>query len=111
MSDVISRRDAVEVIRECFDKNGLNPDICIDGIMSLPDIAQGEENRQHDGKTVYYAERISKVSTDDDYAGWTCPNCGKFYVNSKPFFYKYCPECGALYGGRHRLLNRKMKEI
>lgn len=50
-----------------------------------PDVAPGES-----------AEWISKVvSTDGDYAGWTCSNCGKFYANSKACFYKYCPECGA----------------
>lgn len=85
MSDVISRRDAVEVVRKWFDVIGLNPDICIDGIISLPDVAPGE-----------CADWISKVvSTDGDYAGWTCSNCGKFYANSKACFYKYCPNCGA----------------
>lgn len=34
--DLISRQAALEVVSRYFDLIGLNPDICIDGILSLP---------------------------------------------------------------------------
>ena len=36
MSDLISRQEAVDVVRKWFDKIEQNGDICIDGIISLP---------------------------------------------------------------------------
>ena len=36
MSDLISRQAAIDVVEKWFGKIGLNPDICIDGLISLP---------------------------------------------------------------------------
>ena len=36
MSDLISRQAAIDVVEKWFGKIGLNPDICIDGRISLP---------------------------------------------------------------------------
>ena len=34
--DLISRQAAIDVVEKWFGKIGLNPDICIDGLISLP---------------------------------------------------------------------------
>lgn len=47
MSDLISRTDAIDVVRKWFDKIELNGDICIDGIISLP-TAQPERKPYHE---------------------------------------------------------------
>ena len=36
MSDLISRQAAIDVVEKWFGKIGINPDICIDGLISLP---------------------------------------------------------------------------
>ena len=36
MDDLISRQAAIDVVEKWFGKIGLNPDICIDGLISLP---------------------------------------------------------------------------
>ena len=44
MDDLISRQAAIDVVEKWFGKIGLNPDICIDGLISLPS-AQSELRR------------------------------------------------------------------
>ena len=36
MNDLIDRQAAIDVVEKWFGKIGLNPDICIDGLISLP---------------------------------------------------------------------------
>ena len=49
--DLISRQAAIDVVEKWFEKIGLNPDICIDGLISLPS-AQPEPIRINLNETI-----------------------------------------------------------
>ena len=83
--DLISRQAAIDVVEKWFGKIGLNPDICIDGLISLPS-AQPERKR---GKWIdegFYADGHGAHA-------FRCSECGGHIIeyDADPF----CRWCGA----------------
>ena len=84
MDECIKREDAIRVVKKYFtDFLGLNPDICIDGIRSLPDADVVERKR---GKLEFREEFFAY-----GIAHFDCSICGES-VLERTFF---CPNCGA----------------
>lgn len=82
MGDLISRQAAIDVVRGWFEKIELNPDICIDGIVSLPS-AQPEKKK---GKW-----------KRNEFGSW-CEKCGRYaYLDKWDRVWEsdFCPFCGA----------------
>ena len=75
----ISRKEAIRVVKKYFNNIlSLNPDICVDGLKSLPGF---------DAEPLIHAHWI-------DYTfAWKCSNCHEKNYNRPKF--KYCPYCGA----------------
>jgi len=78
MRDTIYRDEAVEVIKAWFKVIKLNPDILIDGIISLPSAEKIQ------------GEWTQNVFRSDIYR-YECSNC-KAHHRAR---YDYCPSCGA----------------
>ena len=78
--DLISRQAAIDVVGGWFKKIGLNGDICLDAIVSLPS-ARPERPK---GEWIYQT-KFGRIE---------CDQCGKVFRNS--FAPKnFCPNCGA----------------
>ena len=77
MDDLISRQAAIYVVGGWFKKIGLNGDICLDAIVSLPSAQP---------------ERKKGTWTDDA----SCPFCGfKPWYERDIHTLSFCPNCGA----------------
>lgn len=88
MNDLISRQDAIDLVEKWFLKIGLNGDICLDGLRSLPSA---------DVVEVVHGKWIEEVDTMGGYEDY-CPinyYCQKCEYLSKDGKTNYCPDCGA----------------
>lgn len=90
MSDLISRRAAIDVVANWFKKIELNGDICLDGLRSLPSA------EQKDGKWIRHpiypgSDHYYYACSECDYRSWSTDN--------------FCSVCGAKMEGEEDEIN------
>lgn len=87
MADLISRSAAIKVIEKWFDKIELNPDILIDGIITIPavDAEPIKHGRWINDKGLYKCS----VCNNFTITGWDIP------IEQMNKTMKYCNNCGA----------------
>ena len=98
MDDTVSRRAAIESLKEAFNPSITNFVKAKIAIENLPSAQQERTGRWIHGREIA-REMIGDCVTAIFYEGWTCSECGCLVEKERKPLYKYCPNCGSYNGG------------